>query len=218
MTKLRIVAFTGPKGCGKDTAAAALTSLNEVRKANLFCRLQFAKPAKDIASLAFDMTEEMIEDRILKETRLGRFPFECPRQLVIDVANWYRAQYGGHVWAINWERRAQALKQQWPCFVIPDLRFPEEIEMLKRHNSLIVYIDRPEAEEALAAKIAEGDKMATNVSESHYAYMRSIANATILNAGSIESLNNYVHAVVQNSFGFWGHWEQSDQSKEGVYA
>ena len=205
---MRIVAFTGPKGCGKDTAAKGLLDLNQKHRTNFFHRQMMAGPAKAIAAMAFGLTEEQIEDRVLKETVLERFPYLCPRQLVIDVANWYRDQYSGHVWAHAWERIASGKANKWGCFVITDIRFPEEIEMLRRHDSILIYVNRREAEEELAKKQAAGDKLAQNVSESHYGLLYDNADAVVENNNEVYNLHNEVISVVRNHFDYWGHWPE----------
>jgi hypothetical protein len=201
---LRIVAFTGPKTCGKDTAADALLALNSSAGRQLFERRQMADPAKTIASIAFGFPRNWADDQDRKEEPLSWWPNLCPRQLTIDVANWYRDKYTGEVWARKWER--DALHSDVPCQIIPDLRFPEELEMLRRHHSLIVYVQRDSAEKALREAQAGGDEMAKNVSESHYDMLRKIANCRIDNNGPIHDLRNHVYAVVRNCFGHWSNW------------
>lgn len=217
MTKrLRIIGLTGPKTCGKDTAAEGLLRLNEGRQLNLFRRRQMAGPAKALASRAFGYPVEWNDDQELKEKPLETWPFICPRQLTIDVANWYRHKYGGDVWANAFEREAlrEIEEGSWEHYgvqVMPDLRFPEEPAMMARHQSLIIYIQRDEAEKALAEKQAAGDVMANNVSESHYAHMRAIANAVVDNNGTKEHMWGQLYAIINNAWGHWKFWEDIDE-------
>lgn len=204
----RIIGLTGPKTCGKDTAGEGLVSLNRKHEATLFRIQKMAGPAKAIASLAFGYAPALNEDVVLKEEPLKTWPHICPRQLVIDVANWYRAQYTGEVWARAWERLARQANPEWGCHVITDVRFPEEIDMIRRNHGLLIYIERDEAEKSLAEKQAAGDVMANNVSESHYEYARAMANATVPNNDSQDALLNRITAVVRNGMGHWNYWPE----------
>lgn len=205
-SNMRIVAFSGPKYCGKDTAAKALLTLQENVTHNIFRRAPMAEGVKNICREVFGYTDEHLEDPVLKETKTDFYPFIEPRWPMMDIANWMRDQYGGDVWAKRWERVALECDEYWACHVMTDLRFPEELEMLKRLGALIVYIHRTEAEEALAAKKNAGNAMALNPSEAHYDLIRENADVTIYNDGEIHQLNNQVHAVVRNYYGHWSQW------------
>jgi hypothetical protein len=193
MTQLRIIGLTGPKGCGKDTAADAFS--DDIK----FQNRKMAAYAKAAACALHNYGPVLNEDPVLKEVPLPTFPFLCPRQLVIDIANWARDTYGGEVHARNWERDAQEHQELWGdhIFVITDMRFPEELEMIRRHQSVLIYIERPEAEEKLYAAQAAGDKLASNVSESHYALMRKNADFIIPNNGTVEELHARVREAAE---------------------
>lgn len=203
---MRIVAFAGPKYSGKDTAAKALYDLHRNSTHNLFRPAKMAEGVKAICMDTFGYTTEQLEDPILKETKTETWPFIEPRWPMMDIANWMRKHYGGEVWARRWERIALEMDSYWACHVVTDLRFPEELEMFKKHGALIIYIYRTEAEKALAAKQGAGDAMALNQSEAHYKLIREEATVTIYNDSTIDRLHAQVQACVQNTYGHWNYW------------
>jgi hypothetical protein len=217
---MRIVAFSGPKFCGKDTAAKGLFRLNDGHKKYLFRRAPMAEGVKNVCREAFGYTDEHLEDPVLKETKTDFFPYVEPRWPMMDIANWFRDQYGGNIWVERWQRVTRELDYKYDhneegfapihsghaCHVMTDLRFPEELEMLKKNDALIIYVHRTEAEEALKLKRGAGNAMALNVSESHYDLIRENATHTVYNDGTIAQLHNEVQCIVRNRFGFWGHW------------
>jgi len=204
---MRIVAFTGPKMCGKDTAAKALFNLNNPvvvpGQRSLFQKNPFAYGVKAICNLTFGWDFEQMDDPIFKETMLDEWPNCEPRWPMMDIANWMRDKYGGDVWVRAWINR---VLPQFECQVITDLRFPEELEMLAQHQACIIYIHRTEAEEALAKAKAAGDEKALNPSEAHYPLMRQKANFVLENDGEPFELRNAVLQAVRQHFGYWGHW------------
>lgn len=203
---MRIVAFSGPKYCGKDTAAKGLFELPLNRTHNVFRPAKMAEGIKNILREAFGYTDELMEDPVLKETKTETYPYIEPRWAMMDGANWFRDHYSGDIWARRWERIAQESDPYWACHVMTDMRFPEELEMVQRHEGLIIYIHRQEAEETLAAKQGAGDAMALNPSEKHYKLIRENADAIIYNDSSIAHLHAQVQSVVRNRYGFWGDW------------
>lgn len=203
---MRVVAFSGPKYSGKDTAAKGLLELPMNRSHQLFRRAPMAEGVKNICKEAFGYTDELLEDPILKEVKTDYYPFIEPRWPMMDIANWMRDKYGGDVWVRRWERVALENDPYWTCHVMTDLRFPEELEMLQRLEALIIYIWRDEAEERLTSKRNAGDAMALNPSEAHYKTIITNATAVIDNNSSIEKLHSQVQAVVQNHFGHWKYW------------
>jgi hypothetical protein len=203
---MRIIAFSGPKYCGKDTAAKGLLRLNAGDRRAYFRRAPMAEGVKEICKIAFGYTDLETEDPILKETKTTTYPFVEPRWPMMDIANWFRSQYGGEVWAKRWERVTLAQADAFGCHVMTDLRFPEELEMLKRLNGMIVYVDRAEAEAALRAKRSSGNAMALNVSESHYGLIRDSADFVVENNGTIAQLHDEVESLVKGRWGHWHHW------------
>lgn len=215
---MRIVAFSGPKYSGKDTAAKILFAQNDRYHKLLFRRAPMAEGVKNILREAFGYTDRELEDPVAKETKTDFFPFIEPRWPMMDVANWFRDKYGGDIWARRWERVSNEAdymtgpdKRGWACHVMTDCRFPEELAMLQRLNACIIYIHRTEAEDALTAKQGAGDAMALNPSEAHYKLIRENATYTIYNDQEIHNLHNEVLSCVGNFFKqHWSQWNAPD--------
>jgi hypothetical protein len=202
---MRIVALSGPKYSGKDTAAACLFELNRLH--NHFRLAKMAEGVKNICAEAFGYTTEQMEDPLLKETKTEEWPHVEPRWPMMDIANWMRDKYAPDIWVRRWERVALAADEHWGCHVMTDLRFPEELEMLQRHDALILYIHRQEAEDALAAKQGAGDAMALNASEAHYKLLREEATTVVYNDGTVPQLHGQILSLVSEKYGHWAYWK-----------
>ncbi|MEB3059338.1 hypothetical protein, partial [Parvimonas sp. D9] len=131
----RVLVFTGPKGSGKDTACAnplleraRLRRLRFPQERPLFERVPFAGAIKQSCSILYGLTEEEMEDSILKEKTLSRWPWQPPRKLLQDDANAKREQYDGYFHVRAWLRAVA--KSRAHCIVVTDLRFPEELQIL----------------------------------------------------------------------------------------
>lgn len=204
MTKMRIIGLCGPKYCGKDSAGRFLQEQNAGMQR--FRLSKMAGGVKNIIEEVFGWPPELYEHPVLKEQKLTEWPYIEPRWPMMDIANWMRDKYGGDVWARRWERLALQATD-WGCHVITDMRFPEEVEMIKRHDYILVYIERPEAEEALAKAQAVGDAMALNQSESHYEMLRREATHLVQNDGEFYKLRNQILSVAGTAFDHWTYWD-----------
>lgn len=202
---LRIIALSGPKYSGKDTAAAALPK-------PAFCRLPFAQGVKNICQEMFGWAPHIMEDPVLKETKTTAWPYIEPRWAMMDIANWLREKYGGDVHVRRNAHLIDQLQQSssspW-AYVITDWRFPEETEWLQRQGkkALKIYIQRDEAEAKLEAAKLAGDQMAKNPSEMHYASTKAAADIIIANNNAIHHVQNGLLDVVSNHFGDWHSFE-----------
>lgn len=215
---MRIVALCGPKTCGKDTAGRALFNMNNSTQpatakggSYFFRHAQMAEGVKNICKEMFGYSQHQLEDGVLKETKTEEWPHLEPRWPMMDIANWLRDKYGGDVHVRRWLRVAQEheaakLPRTEICHVMTDLRFPEEVEMLKEHGGLILYIHRPEAEAALAVAQGRGDAMAKNQSEAHYAMLMEEADHIVHNDSTIDRLHAQVQNLTQQRFGHWNYW------------
>lgn len=224
---MRVVAFCGPKGCGKDAAASALLGQNNNPEGSVyFERMPFAAGVKRICGDFFGWTMNQMDDGDFKETPRALWeggPVMAPRWPMMDIANWMRDKYGPEIHAQRLHRNLRAANRlrNGLCFVNTDLRFPpEELDMLKKVNALVIYVFRPSAEDALKAKRASGDQMALNVSESHYdtlaEYCYDLENPNtkvVVNDKALYNLHNEVLGIVNRHFGHWKYWAQEDSEK-----
>ena len=140
----QIIAFCGFIGAGKDSAAAYL-----VRERG-FVKLSFAGLVKDILSVLFSWDRNKlegltIEDRAWREQtdpwwseKLG-IPEFSPRYAMRFLGtDLFRNHFHQDIWTLGVERLLDGHKK----VVITDCRFPNEIEMLKRHGAVLVHIVR----------------------------------------------------------------------------
>lgn len=129
----RLIAFTGPIGCGKTTAARVLEDLGwEI--------VSFAKPLKKAAMDIFMLKPEQVYTLEGKQTidpRWGMSPREILRKLGTDAI---RAVFP-NVWAKHTEIYLNSLPQSREV-VIDDLRFPDEESMVRGFGGTIIHIQR----------------------------------------------------------------------------
>ncbi len=141
--RTKIVAFCGYKGSGKDTAADALIKgLNY--KVGTIRRINFADPVRQLCMSVYGLTLEEVKDPILKEKVLERWPHKSPRFLMQEFATqMFRVRYPS-IWIRYWERTFNEAERLpgLNIFVITDLRFPNEYEMLREKGAFIIRIKR----------------------------------------------------------------------------
>jgi len=207
----RVLMLTGPKTCGKDTAAAHLLSLSYPRTSvSPFRKLQFAGAVKAFAMDMFGYSFDQMEDGTLKEAQTAEWPYLAPRWPLMDIANWMRDKYGPNVHACRARRiimeHRGADDEPW-AWVIPDLRFPDdELPIIRGLDAetLVVYIHRDKAEESLTSAKLKGDAMALNPSEAYYAKLREEADVVLTNEeGKPWELKNKIVSYVRNEWGYW---------------
>lgn len=221
-TNPRIIAFTGPKACGKDTMAQVLlrqnNGFNNVHY-NYFARTPFAQGVKTICNQVFGWPLDLQDDSAFKETVLEEWPHVAPRWPMMDIANWFRDKYGPDVWVHTLARRIAAYEETNPfgAYVITDLRFPNELEWLKRQpNAWIVYVYRDEAEQKLQEAKATGDAMALNPSEAHYDLIKAEADLVLANNQEIYKAHNTLLQELRVRFGHFSYWLTEVDNKEGA--
>lgn len=204
----RIIAFTGPKESGKDIAASRLLSRNRMDgyPDNYFDRIPFAGPIKQMMRIAFGLSEKEVEDAVLKETVLDRWPFLAPRKLLQDEANHFRDVYGADVWTRAWQKAVDSSGAY--CILVTDLRFPNELHAIQNAGGLVVYVSRDVAEKKLAEQMAEGNTLALNASESHWDYIRDNADVILSNDSTYDDLFDEIEGIVESGLGHWHTWRE----------
>ncbi len=214
---MRIIAFCGPKMSGKDTAAEGLFKQNKGDTGFYFRKASFAAGVKGICLDFFHWSFDQMDDGEFKETPIPYWPggpVMEPRWAMMDIANFLRDKYGPDVHAQRWEADCILHDRVGTAHVCTDLRFPNELEYMRKHDALVIYIERPGAEEKLANAQATGDSMALNPSEQHYAILRAYAEqhgVVIHNDEGIPHLQGKVQACVTNRLGHWTYWEAKDR-------
>ena len=172
---MKIVAITGPMGCGKSLAAKHLINRHS------FLRHYFAKPLKEMIK-CLGLTEEHVNGN-LKETPCDELCGQTPRWAMQSIGTqWGRDLIHPNIWTNAWKN---TLPDDNANIVCDDLRFPNEVDMLKKLNGTIVNIVRD------GYKIDESHE-----SESHILPF----NHQVINNGSIEdlktNLDNIIHSLI----------------------
>ena len=170
-----IVAFTGKRGSGKNTAAQALIDLG-------YADLSFAAPLRAVTHAAYGVTYLEMSDPILKERVLNRYPFKSPRQLLTYIGTEMFRAYIDDTWVRAMER--ETLK--YTHAVITDLRFLNEEDLMNRIGASIIRVVNP--------TLKNTDTVSQHRSETE---MDQIVPAyTLVNDGTIAQLHARVRALV----------------------
>lgn len=131
-TKNLIIGLHGRAGAGKDTAADFLP--------DYFCKLAFAKPLKDSAKVLFNFTDKQLYDPIEKE-KVDQTWNKSPRQILqwlgTDIL---RNNIGTDFFLKHMKQRIE--QSSYNCFVVVDIRFPNEAKFIKDMGGIIIEVAR----------------------------------------------------------------------------
>lgn len=206
MVQMRVIAFAGPKSCGKDTAAKRLLARNALAGTTIFQQVNFADPLKAACGLIFGFTQNEMFDADLKEVPLNRWPYKTPREVLQNVGQLFRTMYAQDIWVKAWQRRIQATTAA--CIVVTDLRHEEELDLLKQMGAKIIYVANDRVEALRAKGIAENDPMWTDFSEAFARVMRSQADLEIPNNKDLPELYQHVDQALSRLFGSPSEWSE----------
>lgn len=144
----KIIAFTGTKGSGKDTAAIILCKHYKNVK-----QVAFADPIKQFIMSLFDLPS-VIDYDVFKRSKIqynytrvtsGR---HIVREIGMLMRNYDMDQFTRYV-------SKQFDEYREYHFAVTDLRFRNEIDMLKKYNATIVEIVNPQAPRGSDGHITE---------------------------------------------------------------
>ncbi len=176
-----IVAFTGKKGHGKDTAAKALDDHQVIKNLvapDYWYRVNFADPLKAACDKVFGLTWKEMNVPELKERRLDRWPHESPRFIMQQVGtDLFRNQWPD-VWIKAWERNILRHNYNY----VTDLRFLNEAEVVRKYWGKIV-------------RIVDPRKESTDTHKSETEMDKITSDFLIVNDGSIEDLYRKVREL-----------------------
>lgn len=137
----RLVAFTGPAGCGKSAAADTLAGEG-------WRRVKFADPLKAMLRALYrfaDVPDEGIDARIeghLKEEVDPVLMGVTPRSAMQTLGTeWGREAMHPDLWITLWKRRAWQLMDMGIGVVVDDCRFANEAEAVRSLGGVVVRID-----------------------------------------------------------------------------
>ena len=139
---LAIIGFTGKAKSGKDTAAEVFRELAGYDNCEV---MSFAQPLKEIAMI-FGFTREQCYNQELKEV-VDEFWGITPRKfLQLTGTEMFRNHFREDCWTKLFTRRIIDLqkKKTVPKFVlVTDVRFPNEVDCIRRLGGFIFKIQRP---------------------------------------------------------------------------
>lgn len=207
---MRIIAFAGSKGAGKDTAARSLLTRNTLVRPGLFVQHNFADSLKQVVEIIFGFTHKELHDPALKELVPDKWPHIAPRTVLQNVAKTFRTMYSADIWVRAWFRRLKLLTAS--CIVVTDLRHIEELELLQRLGAKIIYIDNPIVAEARRKGIEAGDPMWLDDSEAFTEHLKLQADLIIVNDSDLNTLHSRTQTAVLELFGDWTEWSEVNMS------
>jgi hypothetical protein len=198
-----IIGLIGFIGAGKNTVSDILTEYG-------FCSESFAGPLKDVAASIFNWDRAMLEgntsaSRISRETvdewwneRL-KIPNFTPRiALQILGTDILRNHFHADIWVLSMEARIKDAKKN---VVITDVRFPNEVRIVRELGGKIVRIKRGEDPEwfSLAASNHESMPMVyPDIHASEYSWAGTTPDYLIDNKGTIEDLRKIVNDLLED--------------------
>lgn len=140
---MKLIGLTGLAGSGKDTIASVL--INEYN----YKKLSFADTLKDVLSSMFGWDRFVLEGTT-DENRAKRVEIDefwssklnteiTMRSAMTSVGtDLFRKYFDENIWVFSCERKLQNKE----LVVITDARFPNEIEMIRRNNGIIIEVQR----------------------------------------------------------------------------
>ena len=141
MSRPLLIGITGSKSNGKDTIANYLVLRYK------FLSTSVAKPLKDAVKPLFCFSEEQLNDPVLKETidpRWGVSPRTVLQKLGTDIIREHISiilpGIGTNFWVKRLEMELDKLAQE--KVVVSDIRFPNEIDMIKRRGGIVIAVER----------------------------------------------------------------------------
>lgn len=135
----RLVAFAGPAGSGKSTAAQFLIDRHR------YILVKFATPLKSMLRTLYEesgLTSSEIAERLegaLKETPDPILNGKTPRFAMETLGTeWGRETISRSLWVDIWARRVSLIFSQGYNVVADDLRFPDELDMVEELGGIAI--------------------------------------------------------------------------------
>ena len=193
-----IIGICGLIGSGKGTVADML------EQEHGFIKISFADSLKDAVSAVFGWPRNLLEGDTA-ESRNWReqkdnwwanrlnLPNLTPRWV---LQYWgtevLRKGFNDDIWVASIENRLRDTSQN---YVIPDTRFPNEIEMIKRNHGKVWCVKRGEDPEWFQ-KYQSHHIIPDGIHASEWAWAYSEFDHTITNNGTLAQLNDTVVALI----------------------
>lgn len=193
-----IIGLCGLIGSGKNTAAEYLM------EEHAYESISFAETLKDAAASIFGWNRDMLEGAT-KEARDAREVKDewWSERLGFDVSPRYMLQFMGtevmrenlhnEIWALSVERKLirHGIARPWQDFVISDVRFPNEVAMIRRLGGKVWHIQRGALPEWFG-------KNPDHIHASETAWNNEFFDATIYNDGTIDQMCGTIDVLLDN--------------------
>jgi len=185
-----VVGIVGPKQSGKSEIYKQLAVTRG------FVRHRFAGPLKAMMKAGFGLTDEELDGN-LKEVPCAKLGGRTPRWAQQSLGTeWGRELIHSDIWIMAWE----ATMPQGCGIVADDVRFPNEVEAIRRHGGKLIAIQRP------SLGLVRTD---THASEAHANTLE--ADFRIVNGGSLEDLRQKIDEILSQLSPVEGTEPQPDQ-------
>lgn len=134
--KQKIIGITGLANAGKDTLADYIITKNHT-----YLKTAFAKPIKDMMINFLGFTEKQCYDQQLKQQK-DNFWNMSPRDAMLLIGTkLFRENWRYDFWVKLMEKTILDHNNQ--NYIISDVRFENEAEMIKNNGGIIIRVIRP---------------------------------------------------------------------------
>ncbi len=175
-----IIGLAGKAGSGKDLFAELIKKrLGNDSVENL----AFAKPIKDAAKILFNFTDEQLYDQTKKEEIDQRWG-KSPRQIFQWLGGLLREDIDDDFFIGNMKQRIENSKAA--VIVITDIRFLNELKLIKSMGGKVIKIVRPNAETT---------KHSDDISEQ--GIEDKFVDVIVINDGTIEEYNDEIMELLR---------------------
>lgn len=174
----KIIAFTGLSGSGKDLAASFFEDLPGNWRV-----LKFAALLKSVVAAFLSVSPEFLE----KCKELDNLWGETNRKTLIRVSGVFKELYGDDVWIKSITNVLDEEKGR--SFLVTDLRYPSEAEVLRSRGAYLVRINRFGGERGLPLE-------AKHTEHSETVGLSIKADYVIENYGTIEEFKHEIHKML----------------------
>jgi hypothetical protein len=191
-----IIGVCGLIGSGKGTVADIL------QEEHGFKKISFADSLKDAVASIFSWDRTALEGDT-EESRKWREQIDPWWANRLGISNltprWVLQQWGTEVCRVGFHQdiwiASLEKKIQDDNYVIPDTRFPNEINLIKKINGVVWCVKRG-PDPSWFAQYRLGGSPPSNIHPSEWEWARSKFDQTIENNGTIENLKTIVKNLV----------------------
>ncbi|HCE39704.1 MAG: hypothetical protein CL549_15875 [Alcanivorax sp.] len=189
---MKLIAFAGRAGSGKNTAARGLSAHYETSE------LAMADPLYDalgalIGLSPFDDNDlrTLCEDRDFKRAAHKALGGLSPREALQQLGDWVRSSLGQDFLLRRAEERLAILEDfqfQVDLAVVTDVRTEREAAWVREHGGLLIHVSRADQSQGT------GEDVPAHSTENPLTLAQG--DAYVFNNGTVEDLHAAVHQVV----------------------